>query len=77
VVLDQEKVLGAADAAKYGKAMGAGYAFTTGMDRAFLWSVPIAVLSFGLSFLLKEIKLRTSAGTAPAATPAASPQLQA
>ena len=62
VVLDQENVLGHADAAKYGKVLGAAHAFTTAMDRAFLWSVPIAVVSFVLSFLLKEIKLRTSAG---------------
>ncbi|HTW06481.1 MAG TPA: MDR family MFS transporter [Acidimicrobiales bacterium] len=61
VVLDQEKVLSRADVARFGKVSGAAHAFVTGMDRAFLWSVPIAVVAFALSFLLKEIKLRTSA----------------
>jgi EmrB/QacA subfamily drug resistance transporter len=69
VVLDQEKVLGRVDVARYGKVVGAAHAFTTGMDRAFLWSVPIAVLAFGLSFLLKEIRLRTYSATAPAPAP--------
>jgi EmrB/QacA subfamily drug resistance transporter len=67
VVLDQEKVLGRADTARYGKVAGAAHAFTTGMDHAFLFSVPVAIIAFGLSFLLKEIKLQTSAGSAPAA----------
>lgn len=71
VVLDQEKVLSGPDIARYGKVPGAAHAFTTGMDRAFLWSVPVAALAFALSFLLKEIRLRTSAGTAPAAAQAA------
>jgi EmrB/QacA subfamily drug resistance transporter len=67
VVLDQEKLLGPADIARYGKVIGSAHAFTTAMDRAFLWSVPIAIFSFGLSFLLKEVKLRTSAGARPGA----------
>jgi EmrB/QacA subfamily drug resistance transporter len=66
VVLDQEKVLGRADTARYGKVAGAAHAFTTGMDHAFMFSVPVAIVAFGLSFLLKEIKLQTSAGPAPA-----------
>ena len=66
VVVDQEKGLGPADIARYGKSLGVSHAFTTAMDRAFLWSVPVALVSFGLSFLLKEVKLRTSAGRPPA-----------
>jgi MFS family permease len=60
VLLDQERVLQAADIAKYGKVLGAAHDFTSAMDRAFLWSVPVAVLAFGLSFFLKEVRLRTS-----------------
>jgi hypothetical protein len=66
LVVDQEKGLGPADIARYGKSLGVSHAFTTAMDRAFLWSVPVALVSFGLSFLLKEVKLRTSAGGRPA-----------
>lgn len=68
VVIDQEKVHLAADVTKYGRLLGPAHSFTTGMDHAFLWSVPIAVVAFGLSFFLKELKLRTSVGghTAPA-----------
>ncbi len=60
VLLDQERVLQAADIAKYGKVLGTAHNFTSAMDRAFLYSVPVAVIAFGLSFLLKEVKLRTS-----------------
>jgi EmrB/QacA subfamily drug resistance transporter len=62
VLIDQEKVHLAADVAKYGKLLGPAYSFTSGMDRAFLLSVPVAVAAFLLSFLLKELKLRTSLG---------------
>jgi len=62
VVLDQEKVLSPRDIARFGKVLGPGHAFTTAMDKAFLWSVPVAVLAFALSFLLKEVRLRTSGG---------------
>ena len=65
VVLDQKRVLGPLDIAKYGKLLGTAHAFTTAMDRAFLWSVPVAAASFALSFLMKEVKLRTSAGPRP------------
>jgi hypothetical protein len=68
VLLDQERVMQRADIAKYGRALGAAHDFTSAMDRAFLWSVPVAVIAFGLSFLLKEVKLRTSLGHGP--TPA-------
>jgi hypothetical protein len=70
LLLDQERVMQRADIAKYGKVLGAAHDFTAAMDRAFLWSVPVAVIAFGLSFLLKEVKLRTSIGqsAAPAET---------
>jgi hypothetical protein len=38
------------------------------MDRAYLWALPVAVIAFALSFLLKEVKLRS--GTAPASVDA-------
>ncbi len=66
VLIDQEKVLSPGYIARYGKALGTAHAFTTGMDRAFLWSVPVAAVAFGISFLLKEVQLRTVAGHAPA-----------
>jgi predicted MFS family arabinose efflux permease len=62
VVLDQERVLQRADIVKYGKVLGVAHDFTSAMDRAFLWSVPVALVAFVLSFLLKEVKLRTSLG---------------
>lgn len=67
VVIDQEKVIGPADIARYGRTLGLEHSFTTAMDRAFLWSVPVAVASFAVSFLLKDVKLRTSAGRPPTA----------
>jgi EmrB/QacA subfamily drug resistance transporter len=70
VLIEQERTHLAADTAKYHtKALGTMHAFVGGMDRAFEWSIPVAVLSFALSFLLKEIKLR-SAAARPAATEA-------
>ena len=51
----------------------ANHAFVYGLDRAFLYSVPVAVLAFGLSFLLKEVRLRTSTAPAPAGSEAVMP----
>src|SRR5262249_9130044 len=42
--------------------MAMASALVYGMDRAFLFAVPLAVLAFGLSFLVKEIPLRTTVG---------------
>jgi len=53
-------VLQAVDIAKYGKVLGAAHDFTSAMDRAFLYSVPVAVVAFALSFFLKEVRLRTT-----------------
>jgi hypothetical protein len=50
--------------------VGARYAFTHGMDRAFLYAVPVAALAFLLSFLLRELRLKDGseeADTAPEA----------
>ncbi len=37
------------------------HAFTFGMDQAFVYALPVAALSFILSFLLREVKLRSGA----------------
>ncbi|HET9059662.1 MAG TPA: MDR family MFS transporter [Acidimicrobiales bacterium] len=66
VMIDQRDSLLPADVAHYGKALGTAHAFTTAMDRAFLWSVPVAIIAFAISFLLKDLRLRTSAGSPPA-----------
>jgi EmrB/QacA subfamily drug resistance transporter len=44
--------------AAHGSGLGPLYAFTHGMDHAYMWSVPVAVVAFALSFRLKEVKLR-------------------
>ena len=38
------------------------HAFTYGMDRAFLYALPVAVLAFLLSFLMQEVRLRSTVG---------------
>ena len=40
------------------------HAFVFGMDRAYLYALPVAVLAFVLSFLMRDVKLRTSLGSA-------------
>ena len=59
---------------RYGPGIEAAHhAFVYGLHQAFLWSVPLAVAGFGLSFLLQEVRLRTSsdAGLEAAAEPSA------
>ena len=46
----------------YGMAKGTQLAFTHGMDRAFMYALPVAVLAFVLSFLMREVKLRAMPG---------------
>ena len=45
---------------RYGLGRGHSTPSPTGMDQAFLYSLPVAVLSFLLSFLLRDVKLRTA-----------------
>jgi len=52
-----------------GRSIGAKHAFVNGMDRAYLWAMLFAILAFALSFALREVKLRETAHSAPAATP--------
>jgi EmrB/QacA subfamily drug resistance transporter len=45
----------------YGQTPVAGHhAFVYGMDTAFRYALPVAVMAFALSFLLQEVRLRTS-----------------
>jgi MFS family permease len=59
VLVLQEKTNGAHYVEKYGPKIGPLQAFTHGMDRAFLYALPVAVLAFLLSFLLREVRLRS------------------
>jgi EmrB/QacA subfamily drug resistance transporter len=53
----------------YGARLGPLHSFVHGMNRAFLYTLPVAVLAFLLSFMLREVRLRSSLGPAtPAAT---------
>jgi EmrB/QacA subfamily drug resistance transporter len=69
ILIDQEKVHAASDVARYGAQAGAQHAFVHGMDQAFLWAIPVAVLAFILSLFLKEVKLRSGTGPAASTSP--------
>jgi EmrB/QacA subfamily drug resistance transporter len=43
-------------------ALAAAHAFVHGLDMAFTWAVPVGFVSFGLSFLLREVNLRETVG---------------
>jgi EmrB/QacA subfamily drug resistance transporter len=58
ILIDQERAARTVDIHKYGVTVGARYAFTHGMDRAFLYAVPVAAIAFALSFLLRELRLK-------------------
>jgi EmrB/QacA subfamily drug resistance transporter len=65
ILIDQERASRVADLVHYGVRLGPLYSFTHGMDRAFLYAVPVAMVAFLLSFLLREVRLRDgSEGTA-------------
>ncbi|MGF7238386.1 MAG: MDR family MFS transporter, partial [Frankia sp.] len=67
VLIAYERSHTAAAVAKNGPVLGPKESFTHGMTNAYLWLLPVAIVGFGLSFLLREMKLRSSA-TAPSAT---------
>jgi hypothetical protein len=54
--------------ALYGPVRGAAESFTHAMDTAFLFALPLAVVSIALSFMLPEVHLRSGPG--PQASPA-------
>ena len=59
--------------ARYGTKLGAQRAFTHGMDQAYLWAVPVAIIAFVMSFFLKEVRLRNSLGPMTSPAPEGSP----
>ncbi len=63
ILIEQERTSAARFVASHGPRLGPLYAFTHGMDKAYLWAVPVALVAFGLSFLLKEVALRRSGAT--------------
>jgi EmrB/QacA subfamily drug resistance transporter len=70
ILIAQERKTIGPDVVSYGQAAGAQHAFTHGMDQAYLWAVPVAIIAFALSFLLKEVRLRRNLGpAAPAQEP--------
>ena len=72
ILIEQEHTTGARYISRYGPKVGPLQSFTHGMDRAFLYAVPVAVLAFLLSFLLREVRLRTGrGGPGPGAGPGA------
>jgi MFS family permease len=58
VVLAYSRSNGPEAVAKYGPSQAAGHLFTEGMDSAYLYLVPVAAVAFGLSFLMRDVKLR-------------------
>ncbi len=63
----------AGDIERYGAHEGPRQTFTHGMDRAYLWAVPIGLVAFALSFFLREVRLRTTAATSARTATAESP----
>jgi EmrB/QacA subfamily drug resistance transporter len=68
ILINQERAALSHDVARYGPTAGRLFAFTHGMDRAYLYAVPVALIAFLLSFLLREIRLRTGADPPPSRT---------
>jgi EmrB/QacA subfamily drug resistance transporter len=62
VLIEREKTTVGQYTAHYGRSLGPLHAFVAGMDRAYWWAVPIAVIAFAMSFMLREVTLRTGQG---------------
>ena len=62
VLIEQVRTTGLHYVRVYGPTEGPLQAFTHGMRPAFLYAVPVAVLAFGLSFLLRDVRLKTAVG---------------
>ena len=59
ILVNQERAALGRDVARYGLATGRLFAFTHGMDHAYLYATVVALLAFVLSLLLREVRLRT------------------
>jgi EmrB/QacA subfamily drug resistance transporter len=68
LVLQERKVLPHYRAVYGG--MASKHAFVYGMDHAYLYALPVAVVAFLCSFALRDVKLRTTTGSKPAETAA-------
>jgi len=64
VVIAYERSHTAGAVAKYGRVLGPKESFTHGMTHAYVWLLPVAIVGFGLSFLLRELKLGGGPGAA-------------
>ncbi|MHB1535319.1 MAG: MDR family MFS transporter [Acidimicrobiales bacterium] len=60
ILIAQERTSAPGFIARYGHPVGLQHAFTHGMDEAFLWSVPVALVAFAISFALREVRLRNT-----------------
>lgn len=58
ILIEGERTSLPGEIARHGERLGPLYAFTHGMDHAYLWAVPAAIVSFVLAFFLREVKLR-------------------
>lgn len=58
VLIARSHAVLAAQVAAHGPRKGPLYAFTAGMDRAYLWAIPAAVIAFVVALFLREVKLR-------------------
>lgn len=65
VLIEHERTVRVVDVARFGPVAGPLHAFTSGMDRAFLYAVPVAALAFATSFALREVRLRGAAAVNP------------
>lgn len=62
ILIEQERTTTPHYVAVYGPTVGPSQAFTHAMTTAFLYAVPLAAASFVLSFLLRDVRLRTAVG---------------
>ncbi|HEX7353580.1 MAG TPA: MDR family MFS transporter [Mycobacteriales bacterium] len=60
VLTSHARAVAPREIAAHGLHFGPMYAFTAGMDRAFLVAIPVAVLAFFVALFLREAPLRTS-----------------
>lgn len=65
ILIESERNALPGQIARHGGRLGPLYAYTAGMDHAYRWAIPGAVVSFVLAFFLREVKLR-SGSDAPA-----------
>jgi MFS family permease len=62
ILVEQERTTIAHYVGLYGPTIGPMQAFTHAMDQALLFATPVAVLAFLLSFLMRDVRLKTATG---------------